>query len=369
MTDWATLNAWLCDPDSPLGGRSQRLREALEPCLGSGPGDLPQIAVDQEPPGFPTLRVAHKDRAALTEAATEVLDGVLATEFDRVEPHLAEYVTVYWPDGTLAQHASEPLIRYLEAQERIAAPVILRDVRTYLPGELRSVLPAGRAEVIAAASPLPGAVAITAQLDGRKGSRGRALVYAAPDSSGRWRIQTLPMPSPDDVVLSSVKNSGSEDEAIRVADRVVRHWMLGHRQQLRAMRNHVMNNVWLAGELMSAEQMSEDFMPAEGCDDMVFLGTTKHGRTEATERVGAEAARAIEQQSKAAWKKPWDRLKPAWTDTKVALWDPESKSAVAPFLVRCLLIGVDDVDAREEVKTRWRLAGLFDPQPPSQNGT
>ncbi len=365
MEDWQTLGEWLGSSQSPLGTRSERLREALEPCLGTGPGDLPQIKVEPEPSHFPILRVPHKDRAALTEAATEVLDGVLATEFDRVEPHLAEYVTVYWPDGTLAQHASEPLIRYLEAQERIAAPVILRDVRTYLPGELRSVLPAGRAEVISAASPAPGAIAVTAQLDSPKGSRGRAMVFAAPDSTGRWRIQTLPLPSPDDVVLSSVKASGSEDEAIRVADRVVRHWMLGRRTQLRAMRNHIMNNVWLGGELITAEQMSEDFNPAQRCDDMVFLGTTKHGRTEATDRVGPEAARAIERQSKAAWRKPWDRLKPAWTETKVAFWDPESKSAVEPFLVRCLLIGVDDVDARDEVRTRWRLAGLFDPQPPS----
>lgn len=361
---WEALREALGDIQGPLGPRSANLREALSPCLGPRP-ELATLPPPEAASPFVSLRVTHKHRAALCDAAMEVFDGVLAAEFDRVAPHLGEVVTVLWPDGTLARHPAPALVEHLLAEDRPAAPVVVRDLRTYLPGELRSVLPQGLAEQLAAVSPASGAVAVTAQLDSRRGARGRALLYALPEDQG-WRVLSLLLPSPDDVVVAGKKPSAAEHEAVRVADRVVRHWLLGHASQLDALRNHLMDQIWLGSAPCEAERLRAE-LPAEPplASWLVFLGTQLLGEKGADRVLGPAEGRRIEQEAKALWRRPWSRLRPAWTATKVGVWDPNTRSVQQPFEVRCLLMQVDDVDARDEVTARWRLAGLFDPQPPS----
>jgi len=311
------------------------------------------------------MRVAHRARLALLDAAQEVLDGLLAKEPERLEPHLSERVTVLWADGSLAVHPRGPLIEALEAAPGEAAPVILRDVRAYLPGELRSVRPRGELEALAAACEAP-SVAVTAALDSRRGRRGRAMVWASLEGPDRWRIHTLALPSPDDVVVESKRASAAEDEAVRVADRVVRHWLLGHASQLKAMRNHMMANVWLAQTLGTAEaliQAREQRTLDADATWRVFLGTQLARPAHPKDWLGVEAARDLERKAKEAWKRPWSRLRPKWTETTVGIWDPDARAATRTSKVRCLLLAQDDVDAREEVSERWRLAALFDPAP------
>lgn len=363
--DFEALVQHLKTPDSALGARAQTLCEALETCLGPRPAALETCPPSPPEHGYAPLRMNHRHRAALLDAAMEVFDGVLAAEFDRVTPHLSEVVTVLWPDGRLAQHPGAALREVLESEDRPAAPVVVRDLRIYSLGELRSVLCHGLAPLLCAASPEPGAVVVTAQLDRRRGTKARALIFAAPRDAG-WKILSLPLPSPDDVVAASKKTSASEDEAIRVADRVVRHWMQGHGGQLEAMRNHLTHKVWLGTTVLPAEALRTSLPPAGPEQSwLVFRGTQKLSATQPADVLDPAFAKTVEQQAKATWDRPWPRLRPAWTSTEVAIWDPTTREPTQRTSVRCLLLRAEDRDARDEVSVRWRLAGLFDPSAPS----
>ncbi len=365
--DFEALKQHLADPESALGARAQPLCDALETCLGARPPALDTLAPCPPEHGYAPLRTHHRNRTALLDAAMEVFDGVLAAEFDRVTPHLGEVVTVLWPDGSLAQHPRAELCEALEAEDRPAAPVVVRDLRVYSLGELRSVLCQGLTALLAAASPLPGCIVVTAQLDRRRGTKGRALLFAAPHDTG-WKILSLPLPSPDDVVTASKKTSASEDEAIRVADRVVRHWMQGHGGQLEAMRNHLTHKLWLGTTVLPAEALRTS-LPTAGPEQswLVFRGTKKLSATNITDVLDADLAKLVEREAKASWDRPWPRLRTAWTSTEVGIWDPTRREPTQLTSVRSLLLRAEDRDARDEVSVRWRLAGLFDPSPPSMS--
>lgn len=358
---WPALAASLADPGSPLGARGARLCSVLELCLGPRPAGLAALDPPEPPGALRPLRIGPRDRAALHEAVQEVLDGLLAREVERIEPHLDARIATLWPDATLAVHDREALLAAIDAHRGEAAPVVLRDVRSYTLGELRGVRPRGEAERLAAAAEAP-LVAVTAGLDSRRGRLGRALVWAAPGDDGRWRVQTLALPSPDDVVTAGRRASAHEDEAVRVADKVVRHWALGHAAQLRSSRNHLMAKLWLDGELLSAEALVQARMQRATPDASswwVFGGSRAAPRTSPTEALGADLAREVERRAKEAWKRPWPRLRAQWVRTELGQWDPERRAVQRPRVVQSLLLAQEDVDARDERTERWRLAGLF----------
>lgn len=361
---WQSLSAHLGSDRGGLGYRGSQLREILRTCMGDRPENLPALAPPAPAPSLRTVRITHRARQALLDAAQEVLDGLLAKEPERLEPHLAPRVTTLWADGALCVHERAPLIQALEAAPGDAAPVILRDARTYLPGELRSVRPRGEAELLSAATE-HASVAVTVALDSRRGRRGRAMVWAALDGD-RWQIHTLALPSPDDVVAVGKRTSAAEDEAVRVADRIVRHWMLGHASQLKAMRNHMMGHVWVEHGLNTAEalvaQRSERSLPPEATW-LVFLGTEVQRDANPKAVLAPNHARDLERRAKEAFKRPWDRLKPRWTKTEVGLWNAEARAVADHAEVISLLLANEDRDARGEVRERWRLAGLFNLDP------
>lgn len=356
---FSTLAARLqAGPGDPFGARAARLSGLLAPCFGRL-GALPEVT-PPAPQGAPPLRAAHAARAALTEAAREVVDGFLAAELDRVAPHLAEHVTVLGPDRRLVVAPAAALLNALEAAEPQAAAAIPSDYRSYQPAELRAVLPRGHASLLAAAVPhRPGAVAVTAQLDARGGGAGRVVVFAAPELvDGRWRVASLPLPSPDDVVVAGARLSAGEDLAVRVADRVGRAWWLGQAPLLTAQRNDLMRVVMLGPEALAPETLPERAaaLPAEGASWAVFGAPREAPRPEG---VPAEELRELERSAPTRWRARWADLAPRWFEVPVGRWDMDARSAAPHAAMWLLLLRQEDRDVREETRRVWRVGGIW----------
>lgn len=345
------------DATDPLAMRAHRFREALGPCLGAPPDGL-TIAPPPEPaPMFPTLRAPARVRMAIQEAAQEVLDGVISWEIERLEAHMAPRVRWLWADGSSGVYEAPALLRALEQRGGKSAPLLPRDLRTYLPGEWRAILPRGYAALYAELVDDRTAVAITAALDGRGGSVGRALLFAAPDGAGDWRILCGPLPSPDDAAAASARTSLDEDEGIRVADRAVRRWCLGQGRALEAMRNDLADQIRFEGAWVPALEWAAraEAVDPDAASWTVFEGT----RPEPDGTLARDEQRVIEREAKRFWRGTWDRLRPRWMVARVSRWDPAARKTTEPRDLRVLVLRYEDEDARGERRERWRLGGFW----------
>ncbi|MCA9551399.1 MAG: hypothetical protein KC933_15290, partial [Myxococcales bacterium] len=363
-----------------LGLRAQRLTTLAAPCFG----ELTALPEAAPPPAAPALLAPHRVRAAVTEAAKEVVDGFFAAELDRLAPHLAEHVTV-WGLGRLQVAPSAALLNALDGAHPEAVQVIPSDYRSYQPAELRAVLPRGHGALMAAAvAHRPGALAITARLEGRAGEEGRVLVFAAPDPGGsKWRICSLPLPSPDDVVVAGARLSAGEDLALRVADRVARAVWLGQAPLVTAQRNDLMRVVWWGGEALAPEAVPERV----AARDVEAASWSVFGRPEEVARpqsmgsraggavpplsaglrpaarsaceLASEQLREVERAAEKHWRARWVDLRPRWFRVPVGRWDPEARSTVPHTELVCLLLRQEDRDVREETRQVWRVGGIW----------
>ncbi len=266
---------------------------------------LAEVRVSEKPKLF-ALRGTVRGRVEAVLAAAAVVEGFLSREPAAIKKHAHETLWVLWPDGKVQRHATDQLLEAWARSEGKAAPLIIEDKLSYNAGELRSVLPRGVPEAIERIFEVQNAIAVTMRLEARSGTAGHAQVMMSPGEDGKWRAHNLLFPAFDEAVRASTVPSNSDDDAVRFADRIVRHFLLGHDRQLKSLRNHFGERILLGEELVTPEKVVElagkDGHRAEALD-LVFGGA----RQVSLQELGPNGDR-VKRRAQEYWKRAFEKL-------------------------------------------------------------
>lgn len=289
----------------------------------------------------------------------DALEALLTGRLDALAPFLAPVVWVQWPDGAVLAHAREALLPALQQRFAKEAPAIPMDGRLYDLAELRSGVAESVIDAFDANFHLQGRAILTARLDGPRLQLDRATLLLEPHE-GRGLLASLPLVALDEAWVASTSTQGADDEALRVAERAVRHHLLGHGGQLRSLRNQCLRRIFLGEELIEAEEWPP--LAAARCElsqaaDLAFLGARRGPPLK--EALGVARLRSLEQKAKAAWQRPLDHFRPRLVLVKVGRFDPESRTVVQEREIPVLLGRELDRDVRGVETERWRIAALW----------
>jgi hypothetical protein len=176
---------------------------------------------------------------------------------------------------------------------------------------------------------------------------------------GEWRAHNLPLPNFDDGYRASAAASMDEEEWLRVPDRIVRHLTLGHDDQLRALRNQMMDRILMGTVLEDAESLAR--LAATGGPkpdgmDAVFLGT-EAAEIDTFTRT-ASARRDLLERNAEAWGDKLERLMVKAVVVRVAELDARTLRVGVSKEIPTLVIGAED---KRDHELRWRLGGLVMP--------
>jgi hypothetical protein len=334
--------------------RAMRVRRMLNVLIGPEPP--PKEAIEEKrvrASPFGSARTSALYRTDAAEIARRLTDAFARRAFEELERMLHSATWMLWPTGELMRHKRGPLLSALRM--RTGQPITLRieDVASYGPADLRTILP--RNYSVGAMQPFEGAQGILVALTMHSGIApiARVSILLSPDTRGTWRAHNLPLPAIDDAYRVSAAPNAEEEEWLRVGDRAVRHAMLGHAEQLRAMRNQMMDKILIGDALEDAEKLPRLIAPlganASACE-LVFLGTEQ---TE-TDRF----VRAMSKKAEDVWGQPLIQSAMRATLTRIADLDPERLSTKNAREALAFLIAVRD---QPELSPRWRLGALLLP--------
>lgn len=318
--------------------RAERIRAVVRTVVGEAPPSappLPELRSPAPPKLFP-LRGNARERVEAEKLASAALEGFLTRELAVVSKHAQPALWMLWPDGQLSKHATPTLLDALAKRDGKAAPIIQKQKRSYNASEMRSVLARGIPEGIEAMFGVQNALAVTIALEGKRGPAGTAMMIVSPDQYGDLKVHNVMLPSIDEAVRASAAPSlDSEDEAVRFADRIVRHFVLGHDRHLRALKNHFCEKVL----------MGEDVVDLEGVVERASFGAH---RLDANDFIFGGSARGaiadmpgidrLKRRTKEIWGKPFEKLQLCVVETKID-----------QRVARSIMLRVND---------RWRLAAI-----------
>lgn len=339
----------LLGPDAPAqAARAEQIRAIVRTVIGDPPPAVAAVAEDRRPAPKKLLSLQGNARARpkAEKLAHRILDALLNRTFDVAAAHLHPATWMLWPDGQLSKHDTPSLLEALDkSASGAAAPLIAGDPRSYNTSEMRGVFPRGVPEALEKMFDAQNMLVLTFVLEGRAGIAGTAMMVMSPDANGELRAHNLILPALDHAVRASAPASPSEDEAIRFADRIVRHFVLGHDRHLRALRNHFHDRILIGEELAGPERVVD--LAAFGPDRFeareIIFGGSSLGALEDLASVGA--LDRVKRKTKELWNKPLEKLQLKVVKTKIDALEALS-----------IMIGVKE-PAREVI--RWRLAGLF----------
>lgn len=291
-----------------LLARGEQIRAIVRAVVGSDAPltpALPDPKISEKAKLFP-LRGDPRARGEAVQAAAAVLEGFLSRQPAAIEKHAHAQLWMMWPDGKIARHETPALLEAVEKSEGKDAPLIIEDKLSYNAGELRSVLPRGVPEAIERMLGISNAIAVTMKLESRSGPAGYAMVLLSPGEDGKMRAHNLLLPSIDVAVRANTVPSNSDDDAVRFADRIVRHFVLGHDRQLKSLRNHFGERVVFGEEVLAPEKIVElagkDAHRADALD-VVFGGA----RLVKLEELGPNGDR-VKRRAQEYWKRPYEKL-------------------------------------------------------------
>jgi hypothetical protein len=341
----------------PFQRRAERIQRLMAHLFGPGGPSIASVspsALARAP-----LRTWSKDRRRLNKDGMDALEALLTGRLDLLAGHLSPVVWVHWPDGSILAHEREVLLPALQQRFVKEAPAIPMDGRIYDTAELRSGTAEGVIDALDALFHLQGRGILTARLDGPRLQLDRVTLLLEPHE-GRGLLASLPLVALDEAWVASTSAQAEDDEALRVAERAVRHHLLGHGSQLRSLRNQCLRRIFLSDELLEAEEWPP--LAAARCDlaqaaDTVFLGA-RRGPT-LKEGLGTPRLRGLEQKAKAAWQRPLDHFRPRLVLVKIGRFDPESRAVVEEREIPVVLGREVDRDVRGVETERWRLAALW----------
>lgn len=338
-----------------IGARVQMIRELLAAVLGKV-----EMPGDPEPPPLPRapfrrLAMTSLHRTAAETTARAVTDALLGRRFDALAPLLHNGVRVLWPDGRFRAHAREGLLEALAASEGAPQPGAASSVRTYAPAELRGVTPRGVTGAIDATFEANDWIAVALSVAGPR-SAVRVMVVTSRDEQERWRADSLLLPAGDEAANTGAAASADEEESLRVADRIVRHLILGHGAQLRTLRNQMVARLFVDDEIVEAEALAE--LAATGPHrldalDWVFLGT-EDADLESLDRHAPGRVDRLRRRSQEAWQRNLERQRLRVAVTRIGKLALPPGSVTPEREVSCLLLGSEDRGV-----LRWRLGGVF----------
>lgn len=344
--------------DEAWRSRAHRIQAVLTPILGAGgaaSGALPDRR-SRRASRLSRMRTPERDRAPAERVTEAFLAALTARDFEALAPLAGPRLWVLWPSGELLRHEKDPLFVALSVRAGAPSRAVPKNLRPYGDAELRGLVARGVPESIDALFELTNPIAVTAELASGSGPPARVLLMTAQDQAGHWRVHNFPLAGVDDALRASVAPSADEDEPVRVADRVVRHFLLGHEKQVRALRNQLMDQVWVDGALVAAEALSA----AAGAGphrldqaDTVFLGTKRADPAALKER--APLLQSLRRIAKEAWGRPLERLTTRIALSALATIDPVSQELRDRREAFTLLVRVDEQEGRAQ---RWRLAAL-----------
>ena len=309
---------------------------------------------------WPPVRMGARHHASVEEAARAVVDGFLSLFLERAAPHLADEVWMVWGDGSLRCHPWMKLIQALGARKGTSVFGVPREVRTYAWAELRAQVPRPAAVMLDACIGLPGTMVCTMNLETVRDPIPRVMIAMAPAHNG-WRALNLPMPSVDSAVVAS-KPSFDDEEWLRFADKISRQFLLHNGNQLRSLRNHMMDRIFVGDDATVTEQLFEQVdhkdPPADRLDT-AFLGSKEEPLERLDELTGRTLKRELERKAKDLWHGTFEELRPKLVTTQLALLDPKTQAPqpsgrAVTMMVRCV-----ERDPRGVDFETWRVAGLW----------
>jgi hypothetical protein len=309
---------------------------------------------------WPPLRMSGRHHASVEESARAVCEGFITLNLEKAAPHLFDEVWMVWGDGSLRCHPWMHLIQNLAVRKAKPAWAVARDVRTYAWAELRANIPRPAAVMLDACIGLPGAMICAMKLETTRDPVGRIMIAMAPVAHG-WRALNLPFPSIDTAFMES-RAGLIDEEWLRIPDKVVRQFLLHNGNQLRSLRNHMMDRIFVGEAPIEPEAMIENLdrkdPPAERLD-LVFLETTEERFEKIDELTGRSLKRTIEMKAKELWRRPLDELRPKLAVTQLAQLEPSTQKPApsgrtVTMSVRCL-----ERDKTNVEMERWRVAGIW----------
>lgn len=339
----------LLGPDSPAqAARAEQIRTIVRTVIGDPFAPAPPLP-DTRPAAAKklfSLPGNARARPKVEKLAHRILDAFLNHTFELAAEHIHPVAWMLWPDGQLSKHDTPALFEALaKSSSGAAAPLIAGDVRSYNASEMRGVFPRGVPEALEKLIAAQNMLVVTYVLEGRAGIAGSAMMLMSPDGSGAMRAHNLILPAIDHAVRESAPASPSDDEAIRFADRIMRHYVLGHDRHLRALRNHFHDRILIGEELAGPERVVDlaAFGPERFDAREIIFGGSTLGALEDLAQYGA--LDRVKRKTKELWNKPLEKLQLKVVKTKL-----DATEALS------IMIGVKE-SPRDLV--RWRLAGLF----------
>jgi hypothetical protein len=338
--------------------RAQKLRPFLKTVLGDAPPTGLPVVPFAPARYVPGVAPAAPFRSEAVAAAGEVFDALSARRFRNLEQRLEDAVWVQWPSGAVLHHPRRDLLAQLENRAGRASAIRAKAAQSYTFAELRNVLARGVTEGLDVLLRLRTSIAVTFELEGAHGAEGRGLFSMSQDREGRWRARNLLLAAPDDAFMAS-SSLHNEDDAIRLANQVIRRVVLGHAAQIRAARHLLMDELWVRDRRMKPDELAR--VVGEGPHRLpsaqtVFLGT-RIMPFKAAERF---APRGVIHEMRASapdlYGKTLAAFDPALVIVEIGLLDPASGKISPNQEAGALVLKTED-PARHH--TRFRIAGLF----------
>ncbi len=331
----------------------------LRKAYGVDAPSAPFIELEERAP-WPELRMSGRHRRVVESTARAVVQGLLSHGLDAVRPRLAEEVWMLWGDGTLGCHLSYPLMETLSGRKADSVWAIPAQIRTYAWAELRAQLPRPVGAALDAALRLSGTMVCAMRIDTPRNPVGRVMVALAP-MQGVWRALTLPLPSVDTAVAAS-KPAFHEEDWLRFADKIARQSLLHNDNQLRSLRNQMMDRIFTAAGPITAEvmiqQLAQSDPPADRLE-LAFLGTHEERYENIDAVSGLTLRRELDRRAQEIWKRPLETLRPKLAITDLGIIDaktqvPKPSGRAVTLMLRCL-----ERDQRNEELERWRVGGIW----------
>ncbi len=314
-------------------------------------------------PGVMGIQPTRTMRLKAEKSAVQTVCGLLQRKLERMESLLTPSVYAYWVDGSNGWNDRKTLLEHLQSREGSAVNVRPRKVVSYTWNEMRLLFPRGVPEAIDRSLGIKKGMLITMALEEvgeAQTSLGR-IALGMHFEHGSPKASSLLFPGVDQAQAAGARPSFSEEEAVRIGDKLGRHWLLGHADPLRSLRNHMMHRLFHQGEPRATEEVPAKFAgdrkPKHAAMDLIFQRPELVGTRGLPEALGKVMFQKISKASKKLWFRDLETFRPQLVRQRTSLWRG-SEAPEGPTLQLLFLRVVEQKPTGLDAET-WRLAGLF----------
>ncbi len=313
-------------------------------------------------PGVMGIQPTRTMRLEAEKLAVKTVHTILKRDLEGLESRLTGSVYAYWVDGSNGWNDRKTLLEHLQSREGSAVDVRAQRVVSYTWNEMRLLFPKGVPEAIDNSLGIKKGMLVTMMLQEVEQSRtlGR-IALGMHFEEGKPKASSLLFPGLDQAQIAGARASFSEEEALRVGDKLGRHWLLGHADPLRSLRNHMMHRLFFEGEPQKTEEvltkLAGDRKPRHAAMDLIFQKPQLIGSRGIKEALGKLVFQKIEKASKKLWFRDLEFFRPQLVRLQTKLWRGD-EAPEGPSLELLFLRVVERKPTGLEAVS-WRLAGLF----------